>query len=828
MTDRAATRAGAREALLPPAAGVIAVAASSTALTAVIEGATWFGYVVIAAVLVAAAGVGLRALRVPTPLVGIGQLVTLLLLVTGAFTSEGILAVIPGPDALGQLDNVLGAAFDQVRTGLPPVPATGGILCLVTIALGLVAVLVDTLVVSARAPAATGLILMCVYAVPASLSDGLLPWWTFVLGAAAFAGLLVVDGDHRHRRWRTRATPATMRSRGVAAATPVSTLSLAVVIGLLAGSSITAIGTVGRLPGSGSGDARTVAGGLGIRPFTALRGMLNRDEKVPLFRVRGLGDEQRLLRAFTLPTYLPNKGWTLPPGPMPHGVPAQGSLPVPRGVDPDGDVRRIRIEPLNWADVWLPVYGTPLGLQDLGKGWFYDPGSGAVFRESTKSAGPYVEIADISRPTRGQLRAAASGSMDVAPIYTSLSYVDPRVAALAEDITRGASTRYDKARALWEYFGPQNGFTYDTSTAPASDANALADFLLNGKRGYCEQYASAMAVMLRSLGIPSRVAVGFTAGSREGNHRVITTRDAHAWVEVYFSGIGWVSFDPTPLADGRGFVPSYLDSTDTTQDTTEQQDTSSTQQTNQPTSRPDNKLAKLHPGATGSPTPKESFPSSAPAWASWVTAVLAALAVALTLAMVLVFRRVDRVGADGTPTRLETSAARWLPLGSALSWVVVLLFAGWQLHWVFALLLAAVALLGVAPSTVRAFVRRRRLHAIATGQRGAASAAWDELLDECTDRDQPLAAGATLRVAARRIATDNHLDEEGSQALRRVVASLERYWYGPVTADTPVTPEAFTRLRRSLALSAPMPLRARLLPRSVLRRRRGGDQDDSY
>ena len=812
----------ARDALLPPAAGVLATACASSALTAVIDGAAWFGYVLITAMLIAATGVALRALRVPAALVGISQLATLLLLVTGAFTTHGILAIIPGPAAFGQLDTVLTASFEQIKTGLPPVPATQGILCLVTIALGLVAVLVDTLVVTAAAPAVTGLILLCVYAVPASLSDGLLPWWTFVVGAAAFAGLLAVDGDHRHRRWRTREVP-TNSARSGAVATPVTMLSMAVVIGLIAGSSITAVGTVGRLPGAGSGDARTVAGGLGIHPFTALRGMLNRNEEVPLFRVRGLGDDQRLLRAFTLPTYRPNQGWTLPPGPMPRGVPAQGALPVPPGTDVGGEVREIRIEPLNWTDVWLPVYGTPLGLRGLDKGWYYEPGSGAVFRESSKSAGPYTEFANISQPTREQLRAADSQAGDVPSAYTELSYVDPRVAALAEEITSGETTRYGKARALWEYFGPQNGFTYDTRTAPASDANALADFLLNGKRGYCEQYASAMAVMLRALDIPSRVAVGFTAGYRDGKQRVITSRDAHAWVEVYFSGIGWVSFDPTPLADGRGFVPSYLESGDTAAGTPGGSDSQPSAGPDQPSPGLDNKLSKLQPGAVAPQPPPSTFPARAPAWAGWVTVVLAILAIALTITTVLVFRRADRVATQQTPQGRELATARtarWLPPASGASWVVVLLLAGWQLHWVFAVVLALVGAAGIAPSVTREVIRRRRLHTIAGGRPTAARAAWQELLDECADREQSIAPGDTLRETARKVAEDNRLDPEGTDALRSVVNTMERQWYGPAEADEPVLSGTFTRVRRSLADSAPMPLRARLLPRSVFNRRR--------
>ena len=130
---------------------------------------------------------------------------------------------------------------------MPPVHASPAIQALVVLAIGLVAVLVDTLAVAAAAPAASGLVLLCVFAVPASLADEMLPFWTFILGAAAFAMLLAVDGQHRHEAWRGR-----LRFRvgeRVGRVRDVRWRAIAMVIALIVGAGFTLVGTVGRLPG---------------------------------------------------------------------------------------------------------------------------------------------------------------------------------------------------------------------------------------------------------------------------------------------------------------------------------------------------------------------------------------------------------------------------------------------------------------------------------------------------------------------------------------------------------------------------------------------------
>src|SRR5207248_10031236 len=170
------------------------------------------------------------------------------------------------------------------------------ILCLVTILIGLVAVLVDTLAVAAAAPAATGLVLLCVYAVPAALADEMLPWWTFLLGAAAFAALLAVDGSHRHRRWRTREAPGSSGKQGVLSI-PVAVVSAAIVLGLFGGL-ITWVGTVGKIPfGDGEGTNGRGVGGFGIQPFTQLASTIDQGTNAGVCRVLDLGGDRGYLRA---------------------------------------------------------------------------------------------------------------------------------------------------------------------------------------------------------------------------------------------------------------------------------------------------------------------------------------------------------------------------------------------------------------------------------------------------------------------------------------------------------------------------------------------------
>ena len=157
---------------------------------------------------------------------------------------------------------------------------------------------------------------------------------------------------------------------------------------------------------------------------------------------------------------------------------------------------------------------------------------------------------------------------DLDPAFSALPENVPAIiGTTARTVAGNQPTPYGQAMALQDYLR-SGSFTYSLDT-PVQDGydgsgmDVLAKFL-DVKSGYCIHFSAAMAVMARELGIPSRIAVGFAPGSTTGQTETVggralngfeaTGRDAHAWPELYFQGLGWVPFEPTP---SRGSVPEY-------------------------------------------------------------------------------------------------------------------------------------------------------------------------------------------------------------------------------------------------------------------------------
>jgi hypothetical protein len=131
--------------------------------------------------------------------------------------------------------------------------------------------------------------------------------------------------------------------------------------------------------------------------------------------------------------------------------------------------------------------------------------------------------------------------------------LDPRIQEIAEGWTAGATSDYDKVLAIQRRLHAPE-FAYSTEVEPTGDADALLEFLTQTKTGFCQQFATAMAVLVRELGLPARIAVGYQTGTlQDDGGYLVQTKDAHAWVEVFFEGYGWLQFEPTP---GRGTHPN--------------------------------------------------------------------------------------------------------------------------------------------------------------------------------------------------------------------------------------------------------------------------------
>lgn len=195
---------------------------------------------------------------------------------------------------------------------------------------------------------------------------------------------------------------------------------------------------------------------------------------------------------------------------------------------------------------------------------------------------------------------------------------------LAEELTAGLTNPYDKAKAIESYL---NSFTYSTEPpAPAAGQDEIQFFLSESKTGYCVHFSSAMALMLRSIGIPTRLATGFINGELDPttNSWIVRANAAHAWTQVYFPGYGWIDFEPTPGREGiqRPADPSAVPPLPTptpAPDVAAPQTTPPAQATAQPTPTP---AADANPVTAGQTAgQKTEFPW----WILWILAAGAAI-----------------------------------------------------------------------------------------------------------------------------------------------------------------------------------------------------------
>ena len=192
--------------------------------------------------------------------------------------------------------------------------------------------------------------------------------------------------------------------------------------------------------------------------------------------------------------------------------------------------------------------------------------TGAVYNfDTSRAISRYEADSDIATPSAPELRAAGQDyPAKVTSAYLRLPALDPRVPQLALQVTASAKNNFDKAAALENHLRTRYGYTLQLPRTQVKDP--IANFLFERKQGHCEYFASSMAVMLRTLGIPSRVVNGFRTdefNDLTGNY-VVRAKDAHSWVEAYFPGYGWETFDPTPAGgasspQGWGRIALYFD-----------------------------------------------------------------------------------------------------------------------------------------------------------------------------------------------------------------------------------------------------------------------------
>ncbi|MEN3583611.1 transglutaminaseTgpA domain-containing protein [Streptomyces sp. ZYX-F-203] len=659
-----------------------ATLAASCALLPLVDPFVWILQAAFFLAVTAAVGMGARRASVPRALVPAAQAAVGLVLLTLVFArGQAVAGVLPGPAVLVRFAELLRQGGDDMARYAVPAPLeSDGIRLMLVGGVLLIGVCVDALAVTFRAAASAGLPLLAVYSVAAGLSGGSGGWFWFLIAAAGYLSLLLADGRDRLARWgrffggARDSPPAPGRSAGaparsgrrIGAAVLGAALLVPLALPAMDGGLLDPAGARASSDGGGG----TIAA---VNPLVSLRDSLNADEDREVLSVTtdAAVPSGLYLRIVSLDVF-DGATWT-PAERRIIDVPA-GAFPAPAGLGPDVPREEVSatVSAADWyAQDWLPMPYPPIGVRVEGD-WRYEPtGMTLIGDHGQNTRGLTYEVDALEvLPTAERLAAAPPPPEAVAREYTSLPDSVPAVVErTARAVTSGASTAYARAVMLQEYFAADGRFAYDTEVALGDGPEAISRFLRD-KRGFCVHYSFAMAAMARSLEIPARVAVGFAPGTPRPDGTIsVGLRDAHAWPELYFEGVGWTRFEPTPT---RGSAPPYTVANApgaTTPDAPLPSRGSSTSPSQGPSDDESCAPAADSPGPCASSSPEAAPPSAAggPPWGTLATRGLGALLILAVPLVPMLWRMRTRavrlqVGGGGAAADGSGALAAWREL----------------------------------------------------------------------------------------------------------------------------------------------------------------------
>ena len=713
---KARAKVGAQPWLMALAVSV-AVAGAAMSLNGVLRGWVWFSPVLSTVVTVAFTMAALRALRWRSIFVTAGALAALVLILAFTFfRPHNILGFIPSGATMTQLGRFLRRASETILAESAPVAPNAGIVLLVCAALGLLVIMVDALAYPLALPATSGLGILAILIVPAMIK----PQSVGVLGfAAATAGYLMILGCSHWFAPDSRTGADTARNPGQfrrGALTGAAALTVTLLLQLV-------------VPGFDQG---TFPQGSRLNPFgpaTGLNPMISLGNSL-----RSPSGDGRITFATNAPSTPYLRSVTVDSFSGDNWAPDDrddtrrlGTGRIESGFESAAAEARVvtAVNTGQFTSPYLPVPFAPEAVNGLTGRWSWDPATLSIRGVDANSRNQQYVVLSVAPQLTPDLLAQATGPIEGVPdqFIRPPDNVPEVVRTTADAVTADSPTPYARAVAIQKYLrSSEFSYSLQSPVQGGYDGNGLsvlADFL-NQKSGYCIHFASAMAVMARLEGIPSRIAVGYAPGRPTGAtvsiggqgalpEYEVVARDAHAWPELYFQGLGWIPFEPTP---SRGVVPSYATDAVTPGGASTSEDNDGLIPSTGPSTQPLPSAAPLPlPGATGE----------------------------------------------------ANAAGRLLP---------VLYGAG------------AVLLLGLllaSPHLARAAARRRRLNAPPDG---AALQAWVELRDLATDFGAAPRSSETSRDFSERLRRSGALGEsEGRdagahRAVRSLTADFERRHYG--------------------------------------------------
>jgi transglutaminase-like putative cysteine protease len=839
----------------------VACVLASTALLPLYNDSVWFFIGAGAVIAVAATGALTRLRTLPVPACLAASVAGLLLYLNLVFEARhSLLFVIPTPGSLTRLWDLAGTGMNEANRYAPPAPNLPGLLLLAAGGIGITAVATDLIAVRLRSTALAGLPLLVLFTVPVMMNashDQFTTGLAFCLGGAGYLAMLSADGRERIRVWgrlislwrsaprysavldRDGRSGEPRRVRGRRESGP-DTRALAAAgrrVGLA--SIVLALCAPLLLPGLhpsklfSSGPGIGGNGGGGDGQFLSLPGALaqtvaqlheGRPSTVLTYTTSASTAQQdsdaEYFRQYVFDS-LGDTGWQV--NDYTANAVGTGSIPDPEGLTNTTSAQTVtttvtasRNFPSPDAQpTFLPLPYPAIQVDAPGK-WLADPDL-MVYSTSDSIAGRSYTVASVRvDPSQAQLEAVP-GLVKTADLLGDLqlpsAYRATALAKLANGYTAGQTTEFGKVDALANLLSGGE-FNYNLNAAPLTSAASLLNFLTKTRTGFCVQYAYAMTVLTRLLGIPARFVVGYTAGTRlkNGSYEIQNT-DAHAWTEVYFPGWGWIRFEPTPAGQGTASPPNYMTGTvGRGQLGGGPPVISATQGPGSKAPPQSNGASARHPQpGSGGPTAGSASGRAGAPWTAVALAVIAAivLASALIASVAPPAQRALSAHPGATRRRRPQTATTAVAAATATALGALALYrllartaglnlgASWATIGIAFAATAAAAL--ITPAAFRHTLRRWRWMR-AGDDTSRAHAAWREFHDDLADFGVTSRPSEPPRTLAARITTT--LPEPAAAAITRLALAEERASYAARPAGSQHLRRDTATARRGLAATA--------------------------
>lgn len=561
---RGGRRSPARRGTIGLAVGILlGIVAALLPVLRVVNPGPWLIASLSVAVLVLLVSVIGRRFGVPTVVVMLAEIAVWALALTAQFLgSTAWLGFLPSPDTFAVLPELVGGAANEIAAGIAPLDAATPLSFLIAASTGALAIVLDHVVITTRLPLLGGIALVAVALVPALVVPAAMQVVPFALLAASILYLL-----HAETRTRGQAEPEDSvgeprgDQRAVAASVWAGFSALAI-------GAVVVVVTLVVTPLLPAPEMRVGIGGVngsvGINPTLRLGDDLRRPNPVEVLTLTTSARSAPYLRAVTLSGFEGNV-WVPDGGdPVPIGSGGEfGAVQTAEEIGRTPQDTEITVGQLSTPYLPLPFPATSIDGLDGNWGILADNRT-VVGTDESASGQDYTVSTDVPTPTLAQIRAAPSRGARVDRVFTSVPDQTPDlVHDLAVQVTAGTDDDYDAVAALQRWFrSSEFEYSLDAPVAEGFDGPgvlAVTEFL-KVRKGYCVHFASAFALMARTLGIPTRIVIGYLPGAttsdRVGEKTVyaVTSDLLHAWPEVYFEGIGWVGFEPT---NSLGVPPTF-------------------------------------------------------------------------------------------------------------------------------------------------------------------------------------------------------------------------------------------------------------------------------